>query len=210
MTIGRLYLVATPRPAMPEREFLERVRSALDGGVDIVQLRAKELEALPYMRLAEKVQAIARAAHVPFVVNDRPDVALAVGADGVHLGQLDLPVEWARRVAPAAFVGRSSHEAAHAERAVAEGADYFAVGPVWATPTKPGREPAGLSYVHDVAGRNIALPWFAIGGITRDNVEQVLGAGATRIAMVRALLDAPDPAEAARGFADALKAVPCA
>jgi thiamine-phosphate pyrophosphorylase len=195
---------------MPEREFIERIRSALAGGVDIVQLRAKELEALPFMRLAEKVMAVAHAASVPFVVNDRPDVALAVGADGVHLGQLDLPVEWARRVAPAAFIGRSSHEAAHAERAVAEGADYFAVGPVWATPTKPGREPAGLTYVRDVAGRNVVLPWFAIGGITLDNVEQVLGAGATRIAMVRALLDASDPAEAARGFADALKAVPCA
>jgi thiamine-phosphate pyrophosphorylase len=210
MTIGRLYLVATPRAAMPEREFLERVRSALDGGVDIVQLRAKELEALPLMRLAEKVMAIAHAARVPFVINDRPDVALAVGADGVHLGQLDLPVEWARHVAPGALIGRSSHEALHAEQAVAEGADYFAVGPVWATPTKPGREPAGLSYVREVVQRDIQLPWFAIGGITLGNVEQVLAAGATRIAMVRALLDAPDPAEAARAFADALKGVPCA
>jgi thiamine-phosphate pyrophosphorylase len=210
MKIGRLYLVATPRPSMPEHEFLARVRSALDGGVDIVQLRAKELEALPFIRLAEKVMALARAAQVPFVVNDRPDVALAVGADGVHLGQLDLPVAWARRVAPAAFIGRSSHEAAHAERAIEEGADYFAVGPVWATPTKPGREPAGLSYVRDVARRNVQLPWFAIGGIALGNVEQVLAAGATRIAMVRALLDARDPAEAAHAFADVLKAVPCA
>jgi thiamine-phosphate pyrophosphorylase len=210
MTIGRLYLVATPRPSMPEAEFLARVRSALDGGVDIVQLRAKELEALPLIRLAEKVMLLARAAQVPFVVNDRPDIALAVGADGVHLGQLDLPVAWARRVAPAAFIGRSSHEAAHAGRAVDEGADYFAVGPVWATPTKPGREPAGLSYVRDVAQRAVRVPWFAIGGITPGNVDQVLAAGATRIAAVRALLDAPDPAEAARAFADALKAVPCA
>jgi thiamine-phosphate pyrophosphorylase len=210
MNIGRLYLVATPRPSMPEHEFLARVRSALDGGVDIIQLRTKELEALPFIRLAEKMMALARGAQIPFVVNDRPDVALAVGADGVHLGQLDLPVALARRVAPAAFIGRSSHEAAHAERAIEEGADYFAVGPVWATPTKPGREPAGLSYVRDVARRNVELPWFAIGGITLDNVEQVLAAGATRIAMVRALLDARDPAEAAHAFVDALKAVPCA
>ena len=210
MNIGRLYLVATPRPSMPEHEFLARVRSALDGGVDIIQLRTKELEALPFIRLAEKMMALARGAQIPFVVNDRPDVALAVGADGVHLGQLDLPVALARRVAPAAFIGRSSHEAAHAERAIEEGADYFAVGPVWATPTKPGREPAGLSYVRDVARRNVELPWFAIGGITLDNVEQVLAAGATTIAMVRALLDARDPAEAAHAFVDALKAVPCA
>lgn len=210
MTLGRLYLVATPRPAMPEREFVDRVRAALDGGVDVLQLRAKDMEALPYMRLAEKLLPAARAAGVPFIVNDRPDVALAVGADGVHLGQLDLPVEWARRIVPGKLIGRSSHESRHAERAVAERADYFAVGPVWATPTKPGREPAGLSYVREVARRNLELPWFAIGGITLDNVEQVLAAGASRVAMVRAILDAADPAAAARGFSDALKAASCA
>ena len=210
MTLGRLYLVATPRPAMPEREFIDRVRAALDGGVDVLQLRAKDLEALPYIRLAGKVMAAARAAGVPFIVNDRPDIALAVGADGVHLGQLDLPIEWARRIVPGKLVGRSSHESVHADQAVAEGADYFAVGPVWATPTKPGREPAGLSYVREVAQRKPALPWFAIGGITLANVEQVLAAGATRVAMVRAILDVPDPAAAARAFSDALEAVPCA
>lgn len=209
MISGRLYLVATPRPAMPEREFIDRVRAALDGGVDVLQLRAKDMEALPYMRLAEKLIPAARAAGVPFIVNDRTDVALAVGADGVHLGQLDLPVEWARRIVPGRIVGRSSHESKHAEQAVSERADYFAVGPVWATPTKPGREPAGLSYVREVAARNPALPWFAIGGINLDNVEQVLAAGASRVAMVRAILDAKDPAAAARGFSDALKAVAC-
>jgi thiamine-phosphate pyrophosphorylase len=213
-TLGRLYLVATPRPAMPESEFLHRVRAALDGGVDVLQLRCKELEALPYMRLAERVHALARQAGVPFIVNDRPDVALAVGADGVHLGQADLPVEWARRILPSdAIVGRSSHAAAHAERAVAEHATYFAVGPVWATPTKPGRAPAGLQYVRAVAERGIDLPWFAIGGVTLDTVDQVISAGASRIALVRAVLDAADPAEAARGFVDALhraEPIPCA
>jgi thiamine-phosphate pyrophosphorylase len=208
VTLGRLYLVATPRPAMPDREFLDRVQAALAGGVDLLQLRAKDWEALPYMRLGAKVKKLADSAGVPFIINDRPDVALAVGADGVHLGQHDLPVEWARRILPEAIVGRSSHEAAHAESAVAERADYFAVGPVWATPTKPGREPAGLSYVREVAARNIECPWFAIGGITLDNIGEVLAAGASRVAMVRALLDAADPAEAARGFVKALKRVP--
>lgn len=204
MTIGKLYLVATPRDHMSETEFLARVRAALDGGVDMLQLRCKNAEALPYIRLAERVRDLAAAAGVPFIVNDRPDVALAVGADGVHLGQHDLPVEWARRILPNGIIGRSSHEAAHAERAVTEEASYFAVGPVWETPTKPGRPAAGLSYVSDIASRAIAIPWFAIGGITIDNVDEVLARGATRIAVVRAILDAADPAVAAQALASAV------
>lgn len=207
--LGRLYLVATPRAHMTEAEFLARIEAALAGGVDVLQLRCKELEALPYMRLAGRVRDLARAAGVPFIVNDRPDVALAVDADGVHLGQNDLPPEWARRILPPqAIIGRSSHEPADAERAVAEGATYFAVGPVWETPTKPGRRASGLSYVHDVVARAVAVPWYAIGGITLDNAAQVLEAGATRIALVRAILDAPDPAAAARGFVEALGRIP--
>ena len=206
VSLGRLYLVATPRAGQPEGELLARVRAALDGGVDVLQLRCKDAEALPYLRLAERVGALARGAGVPFFVNDRPDVALAAGADGVHLGQRDLPVEWARRVFPDALIGRSSHAPADAERALAERADYFAVGPVWPTPTKPGRPAAGLSYVRDVAARAPAVPWFAIGGITVENVHEVLDAGATRIAVVRAVLDAPDPAEAARALHSALVA----
>jgi thiamine-phosphate pyrophosphorylase len=204
MTIGKLYLVATPREHMSENDFLARVRAALDGGVDMLQLRCKNAEALPYIRLAERVRDLAAAAGIPFIVNDRPDVALAVGADGVHLGQNDLPVAWARRILPAAIIGRSSHEAAHAERAVSEEASYFAVGPVWETPTKPGRPAAGLSYVSDIAARAIAIPWFAIGGITIDNVDEVLARGATRIAVVRAILDAADPAVAAQALASAV------
>lgn len=202
--IGSLYLVATPRAGMPEGEFLERVHAALEGGVDVLQLRCKEWDALPYLRLAERVGRLARDAGVPFIVNDRTDIALAAGADGVHLGQQDLPVAWARRIAPDLMIGRSSHEPAHAEQAIVEEASYFAVGPVWDTPTKPGRRAAGLSYVRDVASRSIDVPWFAIGGITLENVHEVLEAGATRIAVVRAILDARDPADAARSFAEAL------
>jgi thiamine-phosphate pyrophosphorylase len=209
MTLGRLYLVATPRDGVPEREFLARLGAALDGGVDLLQLRCKTLEALAYLRLAERVQEIARSAGVPLIVNDRPDVALAAGAAGVHLGQGDLPVEWARRIVPGAVVGRSSHAVAQAATAVTEGADYIAVGPVWATPTKPGRPAAGLAYVREIARRALPGPWFAIGGITLDSVEPVLAAGATRIAVVRAILDAADPAAAAGGFAAALGSVPC-
>lgn len=204
--LGRLYLVASPRATLPDAELLARLRAALDGGVDVLQLRCKEMEALPCLRLAERVLGLAREAGVPLIVNDRADIALAAGADGVHLGQDDLPMTWARRIMPDAIVGRSSHEPAQAERAIADGADYFAVGPVWRTPTKPGRPAAGLSYVRDVAARGGAIPWFAIGGITPENVDQVLDAGASRVAVVRAVLDAPDPAAAAHELATALRA----
>lgn len=209
MITGRLYLVATPRDHMTEPEFLARVRDALDGGVDVLQLRCKGWEALPYMRLADRVGDLARSRGVPFIINDRADVALAVHADGVHLGQNDLPAEFARRVLPSGVIGRSSHEPAHAQRAVEERASYFAVGPVWETPTKPGRPAAGLSYVRDVAALHPPMPWFAIGGINLDNVAQVLAEGAERIAVVRAVLDAPDPAIAARSLADALSEATC-
>lgn len=205
-SIGRVYLVATPRPHLAERELLARISDALDGGVDLLQLRWKDVEALQYLRLAERVRAIAYSAGVPFIVNDRPDVALAAHADGVHLGQQDLPVEFARRILPTgAIIGRSSHEPAHAEQAVVEEASYFAVGPVWPTPTKPGRPAAGLSYVRAVATSAVSIPWFAIGGITTENVHEVIDAGATRIAVVRAILDAEDPAEAAGRLAAALR-----
>ncbi len=203
--LGSLYLVATPRASLAEREFLARVRAALEGGVDLLQLRCKEMDALPSLRLANKVAALARDAGIPFIINDRPDIALAAGADGVHLGQEDLPLEWARRILPGSIVGRSSHAPSQAEQAVAEGASYFAVGPVWPTPTKPGRTAVGLSYVRDVASRTMPIPWFAIGGITLDNVGEVLEAGGTRIALVRAVLDAPDPAVAAHGFVQAIQ-----
>jgi thiamine-phosphate pyrophosphorylase len=188
-------------------EFLARIRSAVEGGVDVLQLRSKELEGAPYCRLAERVGAIAAGAGIPFIINDRVDVAVAVDADGVHLGQRDLPVELARRILPHAIIGRSSHEAAHATRAVEERADYFAVGPVWETPTKPGRKAAGVKYVREVAALNVGIPWYAIGGINPENVREVIDAGARRIAVVRAILDARDPAAAAAALTAALNGV---
>jgi hydroxymethylpyrimidine kinase/phosphomethylpyrimidine kinase/thiamine-phosphate diphosphorylase len=206
--LGRLYLVATPRPHMNDAEFLARLRAAVEGGVDVLQLRCKDLEGASYARLAERAGAIAAAAGIPFIINDRVDVALAVNADGVHLGQHDLPVEFARGVLPRALIGRSSHAAADVTRAMQERADYFAVGPVWETPTKPGRKAAGLQYVREIAALNVSIPWYAIGGIDSGNVHEVIDAGATRIAVVRAILDAADPATAAGALKAALDRVP--
>ena len=206
MIASRLYLVATPRDHMAESEFLSRIDDALDGGVDLLQLRCKGWEPLDYIKLAERVQPLAQRRGVPFIINDRPDVALAVGADGVHLGQKDVPVDIARQILFDKIIGRSSHEPSDAIRAIEEQASYFAVGPVWATPTKPGRPAAGLSYVRDVVARQAPMPWFAIGGINLTNVGEVLALGAERIAVVRAILDARDSGAAAHAFVEALVA----
>ncbi|WP_261664967.1 thiamine phosphate synthase [Deinococcus sp. Marseille-Q6407] len=209
--LGHLYLVATPRPEMTEADFLARIAAALDGGVDTLQLRCKAdgdpryAEARPYIALAEKVRELAHAHHIPFFVNDRPDVALAAGADGVHLGQNDLPVAWARQLGPSLMLGRSTHAPEQAAAALAEAPAYFACGPVHATPTKPGRAAVGLDYIRAVAAMKPACPWYAIGGIDHQTIHAALDAGARRVAVVRAVLDAPDPAAAAAELQAALQ-----
>jgi thiamine-phosphate pyrophosphorylase len=145
-------------------------------------------------------------------VNDRADVALAVGADVLHLGQDDLPVPAARQViGNEPLVGLSTHDAAQADAAINEtGVDYFCAGPVWETPTKPGRPAAGLSLVRHVAVGAPDRPWFAIGGIDLDNIDEVLAAGATRVVVVRAITEASDPAAAVAAFRARLLNLPSA
>lgn len=193
---ARLYLVAPARLAAGDLASL--VPELAQAGVDVVQLREKEMEAGDLLRLGEPILAACREAGVPFIVNDRPDVALALGADGVHLGQNDLPVAVARRILGRALVGRSTHaeEEVDAEGAAAEPPDYIAVGPVFETPTKPGRPAAGLGLVR-YAARRARQPWFAIGGINPDTLPAVLEAGARRIVVVRAIVEAARPPEAA-------------
>lgn len=208
--LGYLYLVATPRPGQSEAELLARIGAALDGGVDTLQLRCKADdsrygEARPYIALAEKVRDLAHAHQVPFFVNDRVDVALAAGADGVHLGQNDLPVRWARALALSLLIGRSTHAPEQAAAALAEAPAYFACGPVHATPTKPGRASVGLDYIRAVAAMQPACPWYAIGGIDAQTIQAALDAGARRVAVVRAVLDAADPAAAAAELRSCLR-----
>jgi len=190
---ARLYLVTGARPDLAA--FLE---AAVRGGVDIVQLREKELPDGELVRVLEEARAVTRRLAVPLVVNDRPDLAVLVGADYVHVGQDDLPLHAVRRFGIPA--GLSTHSRAELEAAEA---DYVAVGPVFATPTKPGRPAVGLELVRHAAERAPA-PWFAIGGIDRTNVAEVVAAGARRIAVVRAIGDAGDPEAAARELREAL------
>ena len=198
---ARLYLVT---PAIEPA----RLRALLDGGVDLVQLRMKEAPDADVLREAAWMREACADAGVGFLLNDRPDLALAARADGVHVGQDDVPAAAARAtVGPEAIVGLSTHAPAQLAVAPAE-ADYVAVGPVWETPTKPGRAAAGLAYIAHAAAQADARPWFAIGGIDTTNVHAVVEAGARRIVVVRALVLAADPAQAAATLKSALTEAP--
>lgn len=200
---ARLYLCTGAR--RDRGDLAEFADAALAGGVDVIQLREKGGEPLEAKQELEALEVLAGACAKHdrlLAVNDRADVALAAGADVLHLGQDDLPVGWARRVAGEEIVvGRSSHSAEETLRAADEpGVDYFCVGPCWPTPTKPGRPAPGLDLVRTVADRAPARPWFAIGGIDGGNLDEVLAAGATRIVVVRAITEAEDPEAAARAL----------
>ncbi|QGK68516.1 thiamine phosphate synthase [Allosaccharopolyspora coralli] len=207
---ARLYLCTDART---ERgDLAEFADAALAGGVDIIQLRDKSPHGAPlearHELAALEVLAEACVRHDKLLsVNDRADLALAVEADVLHLGQDDLPVGLARRVVgDRIVVGRSTHDVAQADSAATEsGVDYFCAGPVWTTPTKPGRPAAGLDLVRHAAEHSgHGRPWFAIGGIDLDTVSEAREAGAQRAVVVRAITEAEDPAAAAEALRAAL------
>lgn len=206
---ARLYLVAEATIAAgPLGDLVPELAGA---GVDVVQLREKEMEGGPLLRAAQGLAVACRSVGIPFFVNDRPDVARLAGATGVHLGQDDLPVTAARRILGDALVGWSTHSVEQIDAVLGwdEAPDYIAVGPVFETPTKPGRAATGLDLLEYAAAKVPAeLPWFAIGGIDHDNLPDVLDAGARRIVVVRAVAQAPDPAEAAARLRATLDAIP--
>lgn len=206
---ARLYLCVDARQRQGDlAEFLDAVlEGGVDGGVDVVQLRQKGMEAKHELAALE-VFADACARHGKlFAVNDRADIALAAAPHILHLGQDDLPVDVARRiVGDDMVIGRSSHSVAEVSQAAVEaGVDYFCVGPCWPTPTKPGRPAPGLDLVRYASGLDTARPWFAIGGIDLGNLDQVIEAGARRVVVVRAITDADDPGAAAAQFASRLR-----
>jgi thiamine-phosphate pyrophosphorylase len=198
---ARLYLCTGNRPDLAA--FADAV---LAGGVDVIQLREKGMEARDELAALE-VLAEACVRHGALLsVNDRADVALAAGADVLHLGQDDLPVPWARTMlGKDVVIGRSTHDEPQAKAAAVEpGVDYFCTGPCWPTPTKPGRPAPGLSLVEATAAANPTRPWFAIGGIDEPRLPEVLAAGATRVVVVRAITEATDPGAAAARLSKAL------
>jgi thiamine-phosphate pyrophosphorylase len=195
LAAARLYLVCDSRPG--GRELSGVLRAAIAGGVDIVQLRDKRLSDEELTMVARAAGALCGDLGALFIVNDRPHVAVDAGADGVHVGQEDMPVEQVRRVVgPDMVIGLSTHAPAELEAADPKLVEYIGVGPVRATPTKPGRPAVGLELVRHAAA-HARLPFFAIGGIDEGNLPEAIEAGARRVAVVRAIADAADPELAA-------------
>jgi len=188
---ARLYLV-TDQELSENNDTLKTVAEALKGGVDIVQLREYSLNDSDLLAMAKEVRRMTIQHKALFIVNNRPDVALASGADGVHLGQDDLPVYAARKIlGKDKIIGLSTHGMNQARKAIKNGADYIGVGPVYPTQTKKNVvPPVTLGYVRQVAAAGFPIPFFAIGGIKLHNVEEVLKAGARRVAVVTGIVGA--------------------
>ena len=199
---ARLYLVCDAQPHGRDPE--ELLRPALQAGVDVVQLREKGGDERDIVRAGRVFRRLTDAYDALFIVNDRPELALACGADGVHVGQDDAsPAEVRRMVGSDALIGLSTHSPEQVDAVAA--ADYFCVGPVHATPTKPEYEPVGLDLVRYAAAR-AEVPFFAIGGIDPGNVEEVVQAGAERVVVVRAIRDVADPGAATRTLRERIDA----
>jgi thiamine-phosphate pyrophosphorylase len=206
LATASLYLCTDAR--RERGDLAEFADAALAGGVDIIQLRDKgspgeqrfgPLEAREELEALEVLADASRRHDALLAVNDRADIAVAAGADVLHLGQDDLPLPIARDIiGPGPVIGRSTHELAEVNAAAAEAVDYFCVGPCWPTPTKPGRPAPGLDLVRATAELATDKPWFAIGGIDEERLPEVLAAGARRIVVVRAITGAEDPRAAAQ------------
>ncbi len=188
----RLYLCTPDRP-----DLADFLHACIDGGVDVVQLREKDLEARPLLRRAELAAQVCRGLGVPFVLNDRPDLALEIGADGVHLGQDDAPVSLARRIlGPDVVVGLSTHSPADLSAAAGQDVTYISAGPVEETPTKPGRPGTGMGYV-SLATERSSVPVYVTGGVTPGTIPALAAAGVRHFVVVRYLTLASDPRRAA-------------
>ena len=187
----RLYAIAG-ETYHPGRDLIEVMEAAIRGGADIVQLRDKETPPEELLGKARALRELTRRYGVPFIVNDYPELALEAEADGVHLGQEDMPIAEARRLlGEDKIIGISTHTIGQAREAVRAGADYIGVGPVYPTPTKPGRAAAGLEFVRQAAAE-IAIPWVAIGGITAENSHLARQHGADGVAVISAITESAD------------------
>ncbi|MDO8213819.1 thiamine phosphate synthase [Conexibacter sp. CPCC 206217] len=199
LAAARLYLVCDSQG--DGHDLAAFLDAALRGGVDLIQLRDKHGDEETILRAAEVFRSAASTHDALFVLNDRPDLVEATGADGVHVGQDDMGVPQARvAVGDERIVGLSTHTPAQVDAAAQDDVDYFAVGPVHATPTKPGRPAVGLELIEHAAGEPRRIPWFAIGGLDATNLPAAVAAGARRAVVVRALTQAGDPEATARAL----------
>jgi thiamine-phosphate pyrophosphorylase len=213
---ARLYLVCgaiddrapSDRPRAGGRGLLDLLAAAISGGVDIVQLREKHLDDEQLAAVAGPARELCERLRVPLIVNDRPLLARKIGADGVHVGQDDMPVAQVRElVGPDMLIGLSTHAPQEIDAEAAALADYIGVGPVHETPTKPGRPAVGLGLIR-YAAEHSRVPFFAIGGLHARNLGQAIDAGARRAVVLRAIGEAADPQSAARELRGLLDAAP--
>ena len=203
LSAARLYVLIDGRASADE--FAQLVSALLESEVDVLQLRDKRLTDRLLLQRAQTLRELTRGGNTLFVMNDRVDLAFASGADGVHLGQEELPVSAARRMlGPEALIGVSTHEIQQARQAVLEGANYIGCGPTFPSATKSFQQFPGLAYLRQVS-QEISLPAFAIGGINGENVSDVCQAGMSRVAISQSVVNMPDPARAARELAIQLK-----
>ncbi len=201
----RLYLCTDAREATGD--LVGFVAACIAGGVDIVQLRDKDLEGAALLAAALAMRDVCRAHDVPFIVNDRPDLALVAQADGVHVGQGDLPPWACRRVlGQDAIIGRSTHAPEELDTATLEPVDYLSAGPVVATPTKPDRDGVGLGYITYATAHSAGRPVFVTGGANPDTVGPIVAAGGDRVVAVRWLTHSANPEQAAAALRSALDA----
>ena len=201
---SRLCLITDPGRGETSADMLNKVERALQAGVTLVQYRRKQGADALRLQEARQLAQLCKAHQAMLIINDRIDLALLVDADGVHLGQDDLPHEEARQLlGPEKLIGRSTHKLEQLLLAQEEGADYLGVGPVYATATKADRTPAGLDWVQQASG-SATIPWYAIGGINNNNISEVLAAGSSRVAVVSAIMGADDPATASRQLLEQL------
>lgn len=199
-----LYLVTSSDAFENDDDFLNAVASSLEGGVRLLQLREKSHDAKRIIRLGKKIRELTSIYDAIFILNDRIDIAQIIDADGIHLGQDDIGIKEARNIlGDKMIIGVSTHHPEQARKAVEQGADYIGVGPIFTTPTKPGRIAVTTEYAQWVA-QNIDIPWYAIGGIDLQNIQEVIDAGAKRIAVVRAIINAENPAKVAKEFIEIL------
>lgn len=193
-------LYAVTGPMTDTARTVERVRAVLAGGADAVQLRSRELSDAAFLALGADLRRLCAERSALFIVNNRVDLAIALDADGVHLGHDDMPIGKAREmVGHRKLIGASTHSLPQALAAQKAGADYVSCGPLWATPTKPDYAAVGLGLI-GLYRAALKVPFVAIGGIDESNIDQVAAAGARTVAVVRALFDADDPEEKARFF----------
>lgn len=199
----KLYVLINFLPTNDEEKTLQFVCDIIKRGADIIQLRVENRTDKEFLSVAYKIKRRTSDFKIPFIVNNRPDIALLVNAEGIHLGQDDLPIESVKKIAPQKFIGKSTHNLDQALKAEEEGADYISIGPIFSSPTKPNLSFVGLNLLEQV-NKRVSSPILAIGGINLSNVKEVIKAGAKSVAVCSAISKADNPGEITQKFKNLL------